>query len=62
MDQNKNAQGTQKHDKASQQNRVHQPSDSGPEQNTGTVRNTGDQEQDKDTQDEKNSGGDQSER
>ena len=62
MDQNKNAQGTQKHDKASQQNRVHQPADSGAEQNTGNVRNTGDQKQDTDRQDEKNSADGQSER
>ena len=35
MDQNKNAQGTQQSDKASQQNRVHQPSESRAEQESG---------------------------
>ena len=60
MDQNKNAQGTQKSDKASQQNRVHQPSDSGAEQYSGNRGgNSGNQEQGTGSQGEKNSSGEQ---
>ena len=60
MDQNKNAQGTQKADKQSQQNRVHQPSDSGAEQYSGNRGgNSGNQEQGAGTQGEKNSARDQ---
>ena len=56
MDQNKNAQGTQKADQSSQQNRVHRPTDSGAEQYSGNRGgNSGNQEQGAGKQGEKNS-------
>ncbi len=58
MDQNKNAQGTQKPDKASQQNRVHRPSESGAEQEGGNRGgNSDNQERGTGSQGEKNSSG-----
>jgi hypothetical protein len=60
MDQNKNAQGTQKADQSSQQNRVHQPSDSGAEQYSGNRGgNSANQEQGAGKQGEKNSSSDE---